>query len=110
MSRRTATTALFVINGAVIGAWVSQIPAIQRRFDLSPGVMGLVILCMSVAVIVAVPIAGQAVARRGSVAVAVAGGVACLVAVNLPVLAPTSLLVAAGLVILEARARPWTSP
>ena len=39
---------------------------------------------MSLAVIVAVPVAGQAVARRGSGPVAVAGGVACVVAVTGP--------------------------
>ena len=100
MTPRVATTGLFVINGAVIGLWVSQIPEIQRRFDLSTGAMGLVVLCMSVAVILAVPVAGQAVARRGSAPVAVAGGAACLVAVNLPVLAPTALLVAGALVVL----------
>lgn len=100
MSRRAATTGLFVVNGAVIGAWVSQIPAIQRRFDLSSAGMGLLILCMSVAVIVAVPVAGQVVARRGSAPVAVAGGAVFLAAVNLPVLAPAPLLVAASLVVV----------
>ena len=100
MSPRVATTGLFVVNGAVIGLWVSQIPWIQERFGLSSIQVGLIILCMSLAVIVAVPIAGQAVARRGSGPVAVAGGVACIVAVNLPVLAPDPLLTAAALVVL----------
>ena len=100
MSPRVATTGLFVVNGAVIGLWVSQIPWTQERFGLSSIQVGLIILCMSLAVIVAVPIAGQAVARRGSGPVAVAGGVACIVAVNLPVLAPDPLLTAAALVVL----------
>ncbi len=100
MSPRIATTGLFVVNGAVIGVWVSQIPSIQERFGLSSAQIGLIILCMSLAVIVAVPIAGQAVARRGSGPVAVIGGAACVVAVNLPVLAPTPLLTAAALVVL----------
>lgn len=102
MSRRVATTGLFVVNGAVIGVWVSQIPAVQHRFGLSSGQVGLMLLCMSLAVILAVPVAGQAVARRGSPPVALAGGAACVVAVNLPVLAPDPLLVAAALVILGA--------
>lgn len=102
VTRRLATTGLFVVNGAVIGVWVSQIPAIQRRFDLSSGAMGLILLCMSVAVIVVVPVAGQAVARRGSAPVAVAGGVACLATVTLPVLAPHPVLVGLGLVLLGA--------
>jgi fucose permease len=100
VSPRVATTGLFVVNGAVIGVWVSQIPWIQQRFGLSSIQVGLVILCMSLAVIVAVPVAGQAVARRGSRPVAVAGGAACVAAVNLPVLAPTPLLTAAALVVL----------
>jgi predicted MFS family arabinose efflux permease len=100
VSPRVATTGLFVVNGAVIGAWVSQIPWIQERFGLSSLQIGLTILCMSVAVIVAVPIAGQAVARRGSGPVAVAGGAACILAVNGPVLAPDPLMTAAALVVL----------
>ncbi|HET6691869.1 MAG TPA: hypothetical protein VFG74_13500, partial [Miltoncostaeaceae bacterium] len=60
MSPRVATTGLFVVNGAVIGVWVSQIPWIQQRFGLSSIQVGLVILCMSLAVIAAVPVAGQA--------------------------------------------------
>ena len=35
MSRRWATTALFFVNGAVIGTFIAQIPWIQERFDLS---------------------------------------------------------------------------
>jgi predicted MFS family arabinose efflux permease len=100
VSPRVATTGLFVVNGAVIGVWVSQIPGIQERFGLSSVQVGLMILCMSLAVIIAVPVAGQAVARRGSGPVAVAGGAACVVAVNLPVLAPDPLLTAAALVVL----------
>jgi predicted MFS family arabinose efflux permease len=95
-----ATTGLFVVNGAIIGAWVAQIPWIQERFGLSSMQIGLIILCMSLAVIVAVPVAGQAVARRGSGPVAVAGGVACIVAVTAPVLAPHPLATAAALVVL----------
>ena len=109
MTPRVATTGLFVVNGAVIGPWVSQIPAIQREFDLSIGAMGLVVLCMSVAVILAVPVAGQAVARRGSAPVAVAGGASpASLAVNLPVLAPTALLVAGAWWCWAVPARRWT--
>ena len=100
MRPRIATTGLFVVNGAVIGVWVSQIPGIQERFGLSSLQVGLIVLCMSLAVIVAVPIAGQAVARRGSGPIALVGGAACVAAVNLPVLAPHPLLTAAALVLL----------
>ena len=61
MSRRWATTGVFFVNGAVIGTFVAQIPWIQERFDLSKSAMGLVLVGMSLAVVLAFPIAGQAV-------------------------------------------------
>ena len=96
MTPRWATTAVFVVNGAAIGSWVAHIPWVQERFDLSKSAMGLVILGMALAVILAFPVAGQAVVRHGSERVVWAGGIACALAVNLPVLAPHPLLVALG--------------
>src|SRR3954454_17494269 len=100
MSARWATTSVFFVNGAVVGTWVAQIPWVQERFDLSKATMGLVLVGMSLAVILAFPIAGQAVVKHGSQRMTLIGGVACALAVSLPVLAPHPLLVAAGLFVL----------
>jgi fucose permease len=100
MTPRWATTGVFVANGAAIGTWVAQIPWIQERFDLSKSTMGLVIVGLAVAVILAFPIAGQAIVRHGSERIVWVGGIACALAVNLPVLAPDPLFVAAGLLVL----------
>ena len=102
MSRRWATTAVFFVNGAVLGTFVAQIPWIQERFDLSKSAMGLVLVGMSLAVILTFPIAGQAVVKLGSERVTRLGGIADALAVNLVVLAPQPLLVAAGLFVLGA--------
>src|SRR4051812_21034897 len=102
MTPRWATTLIFFANGAVVGTWVAQIPWVQQRFDLTKTEMGLVILGMSIAVILAFPVAGQAVARHGSQRMTRAGGIACALAVTLPILAPHALLVAAGLFALGA--------
>jgi fucose permease len=93
---------VFVVNGAAIGAWVAQIPWVQERFDLSKSAMGLVIVGMAIAVILALPIAGQAVVRHGSERVVWVGGIAMALAVNLPVLAPHPILVAVALFVLGA--------
>jgi len=90
------------VNGAAIGTWVAQIPWIQERFDLSESAMGLVLTGMSLAVVAALPVAGQAVVRHGSERMTWIGGVAIALAVNLPVLAPHPALVAAGLLVLGA--------
>jgi fucose permease len=102
MTARWATTGVFVVNGAAIGAWVAQIPWVQERFDLSKSAMGLVIVGMAIAVILALPIAGQAVVRHGSERVVWVGGIAMALAVNLPVLAPHPILVAVALFALGA--------
>ena len=110
MTARWATTGVFVVNGAAIGTWVAQIPWIQERFDLSKSAMGLMLIGMALAVILAFPVAGQAIVRHGSERVVWVGGIACALAVNLPMLAPPPLLVALGLVVLgarRARRRTW---
>ena len=93
---------MFAVNGAAIGTWVAQIPWVQDRFDLSKSAMGLVIVGMSIAVILAFPVAGQAIVRHGSERVVWIGGIATALAVNLPVLAPSAALVALGLFVLGA--------
>jgi fucose permease len=102
VTARWATTGVFVVNGAAIGAWVAQIPWVQERFDLSKSAMGLVIVGMAIAVILALPVAGQAVVRHGSERIVWVGGIAMALAVNLPVLAPHPILVAAALFVLGA--------
>jgi len=79
---------------------VAQIPFLQERFGLSKSEMGLLLVAMSLAVILLLPIAGQAVVRHGSERMTWAGGIACALAVNLPVLAPHPLLAAAGLFVV----------
>jgi fucose permease len=97
---RWATTTVFFVNGAVIGTWVAQIPWVQERFGLAKSTLGLLLLGMSVAVILIVPLAGQLVVRRGSERMTLLGGAACVAAVNLPVLAPEPWLVALALAVL----------
>jgi fucose permease len=97
---RWATTGVFVVNGAAIGTWVAQIPWIQERFDLSKSAMGLIIVAMAIAVIVAFPVAGQAIVRHGSERIVWIGGIGVSLAILLPVLAPHPLLVAVGLLAL----------
>jgi fucose permease len=100
MTPRWATTGVFVVNGAAIGTWVAQIPWVQERFDLSKSAMGLVITGMAIAVILAFPIAGQAIVRHGSEKIVWVGGIATSLAIMLPVLAPHPIAVALGLFVL----------
>ena len=73
------------MNGALLGTWVSRIPAIQQRLGLSEAELGIVLLGMSLGVLTGLSLAGGWVARFGSRPVTVTGfGVMCLVLPILP--------------------------
>jgi MFS family permease len=99
---RAATFGVFFVNGAVIGTWVGHIPWIQDRFDFSKSTLGLVILAMSIGVIVALPIMGQAIVRLGSVRSTRLAGTACALVLPLPLLAPDPWLLPVALAVLGA--------
>ncbi|HWT24600.1 MAG TPA: MFS transporter [Solirubrobacteraceae bacterium] len=100
MTPRLATTAVFFVNGAVVGSWVAQIPWAQQYFDLSKSTMGLVILAMSVGVILAFPVAGQRIVRHGSRRMVAVGGALCVAALVPVLLMPHPILLAVALFVL----------
>ncbi len=102
MSARTATFGVFFVNGAAIGVWVAQIPFIQERFDLAKSTLGLILLSMSIGVIVALPVMGQAVVRLGSARAVRLGGILCCLMVPLPLLAPEPYLLPLALLAFGA--------
>src|SRR5215212_3994314 len=102
MSARAATFGAFFVNGAAIGVWVAQIPFVQDRFDLAKSTLGLILLAMSVGVIVALPIMGQAIVRLGSGRATRLAGVVCCALVALPLLAPEPWLLPFALVAFGA--------
>jgi MFS family permease len=99
---RVATFGVFFVNGAVIGTWVAHIPWIQERFDFSKSTLGLVILAMSIGVIVALPIMGQAIVRLGSVRSTRMASTLCVLVLPLPLLAPEPWLLPVALALLGA--------
>jgi MFS transporter len=102
VTARAATFGVFFVNGAVIGTWVGHIPWIKDRFGFSTSTFGLVILAMSIGVIVALPLMGQAIVRLGSARSTRIAGSACVALVLLPLLAPEPWLLPLALVALGA--------
>jgi MFS family permease len=83
---KRAVAAVFVLNGLAFASWVARVPAIRDGLDLTPGRLGLLLLCLSAGTAVALPLSGAVVARVGPART-----------VTL-----TSLLVATGLVVMAA--------
>lgn len=100
MTPRIATFGVFFVNGAVVGTWVGHIPWVKERFDFSESTLGLVLLAMSIGVIVALPLMGQAIVRLGSARATRLAGSACVALVLLPLLAPEPWLLPLALMAL----------
>lgn len=67
--RRTpwiAISAMFVLNGALFGIWASRIPAVKEQHDLSPSILGLLLLLLAGGAILMFPMAGRMVDGIGA--------------------------------------------
>jgi len=62
---KVAVAAVFVLNGLAFASWVSRVPAIRDALDLTPGRIGLLLLCLSAGTVVALPLSGAVVGRIG---------------------------------------------
>tara|TARA_B100000683_G_scaffold276248_1_gene329550 strand:+ start:247 stop:1437 length:1191 start_codon:yes stop_codon:yes gene_type:complete len=63
---RRVVSALFLINGFLIGVWASRIPAITVQYDLTPGMLGTLLLVLASGAVIAFPISGYFMDRMGS--------------------------------------------
>ena len=99
---RAATAAVFFLNGVGVASWVVRIPDVQRRLGLSAGALGTVLLGAAAGALVAMPLAGRAVTRRGSRPVTRAGALAFAAALAPLAVAPNAYLLAAALVLFGA--------
>lgn len=85
-----ATRLGFFIAGLVMAAWAPLVPFAKSRLELTEGVLGLLLLGLGIGSILAMPLAGAAVARLGCRRVVALGTVhACLA---LPLLASAASL------------------
>lgn len=80
-----STRIAFFIAGFGIAAWAPLVPYAKARAQLDEGMLGLLLLCLGVGSILAMPIAGALAARYGIRRVATVGTV--LICLALPMLA-----------------------
>lgn len=97
---RRAVGVVFAVNGLMLSTWFVRIPVIQSSLGMSDGRLGIVIGVMATAVILALPLAGGAIARFGSRSVILGGTL--LAGIGLPLIphAPGPLALTAFLAML----------
>ena len=97
---RWSVSAVFFLTGAGTANWAVRIPAIQSALGLGDGRLGMALLGVSAGAIVAMPVAGRLVARRGSRPITVGAAVAFALALMLPPLAGSFATLLGALVVL----------
>ncbi|MEP7381666.1 MAG: MFS transporter [Gemmatimonadota bacterium] len=97
MQARVAIAAVFFLNGVSVASWVVRIPDVQHALSLSAGALGVALLAAAAGALVAMPIAGRLVGRRGSRPVTVAMALAYGATLALPAIAPTLPLLVVAL-------------
>jgi MFS family permease len=87
VSPRAAVTVFFALDGFVVASFFARLPAIQDGLGLGNGRIGVALLALTVALLIAQPLAGALAARRGSAPLVVAGGLLVSAAIMAPALA-----------------------
>jgi MFS family permease len=81
---KVAVSVAFIAAGLAFASWASRIPQVRDRLHLEPGQLGLLLLSLAIGSLIALPLAGLAVARFGERRTVTA----------------SSLLVAAGIAVI----------
>lgn len=102
MSRRLATFLVFVINGAMIGTWLGQIPWIATNLDVSKTQVGIALLCSSGGALVSMTLTGQLLTRFTSRTLIAVGALTFPLMCAFPVLAPSLPVLAVGMLLFGA--------
>ena len=62
---RRSVYLVFIVNGFDFASWASRIPQVRAELRLTPGELGLVLLCIAIGSAVATPASGMIITRLG---------------------------------------------
>lgn len=106
---RNALYTVFVCAGAAFASWAARIPQVRDQLKITPGVLGLVLLCLAIGSGVGTPLSGLVIAWLGEVrTVSVMSGVAAAGLTTIAIGYKTGIAaVAAGLFVFGYGASTW---
>ncbi len=97
-----ATRLAFLAAGFVMACWAPLIPFAKAQVGASEGVFGLLLLCLGLGSIVAMPVTGYLSARTGARPMILLGGFGLVALLPVLVLAPTVATLALALAVFGA--------
>ncbi|PVZ15416.1 MULTISPECIES: MFS transporter [unclassified Pseudomonas] len=102
LRQQQATRAVFFVAGLAMAAWAPLIPYAKARLGIDEGTLGLLLFCIAAGSMLAMPMAGRAIARFGCrVLILACAGAFCGV-LPLMMLARTPLEMGAALLLFGA--------
>jgi predicted MFS family arabinose efflux permease len=99
---RVAISAMFLLNGAILGSWAPQIPLLLPRHGITESTLGLLILGMGIGAMAAMCFSGRLTARYGSRRMVGATAICCAVTLAAAVLAPNVATLALAMAAMGA--------
>ncbi len=97
-----AVSALFLLNGTIMGSWAPQIPLLLPRHGITESTLGLLIFGMGMGAMAAMVMSGRLMARHGSRATVLVTAVGCAVTLPAAVLAPGIATLAVAMAAMGA--------
>jgi len=70
---KVAVALAFALNGLALSSWLSRVPAVRDELVLSTAQVGLLLLCLSLGAVLAIPLSGALVTRLGPARAVLAG-------------------------------------
>ena len=95
-----AVTAMFTVNGLILGGWGGSLPSLQERLDLTPGQIAFILFCGGLAAIASMQIGGRLADAVGARKVVLAALPVLILSTLAAGLAPSfGVAVAAGMLV-----------
>jgi MFS family permease len=96
---RAATFVYFILDGTLMGMWLVQIPAVEKRVGISHATLGSLLVLLGLGAFIGMQIAGRLADRLGTRVVVPACGVLCGASLVLPGLAREPWALAGALLV-----------
>lgn len=102
IASRLATRLCFLAGGFAMACWAPLVPFAKLRLGLDEAGLGLILLALGGGSLIAMPLAGAVLARRGCRAVILVSGLGLVLSLPVLALAGTTPLLALGLALFGA--------
>ena len=102
LKQRISTRLAFLAAGMAMSAWAPLVPYAQARTGVEPGQLGVLLLCLGIGSLLAMPVTGLLAARFGCRLVVMLSGLGCCAVFPFLALAPSAPWLALTLFLFGA--------